>query len=197
MIKNFDTCDAMGAYIDAQIYGSFLVSDIDFLGSYVKKLEAGDIFLEIGTQYGKSTAAAIWQAPEGVIFYTCDIEDFPQPDPTRLSRSKFFESEGLNEVCTFIKGNSLEIARNWKHGLLSMIFIDAEHTYEAVEQDMIAWIPYLKSGGFIAFHDYADSQFTVMGAIDKYIKNSEDFTHFKCAKENGYMNSSMAGAVKK
>jgi len=32
------------------------------------------------------------------------------------------------------------------------IFIDGEHSYEAVKQDA-KWIKYIKRGGFIAFHD--------------------------------------------
>jgi len=32
------------------------------------------------------------------------------------------------------------------------IFIDGEHSYEAVKQDS-QWIKYVKNGGFIAFHD--------------------------------------------
>jgi len=32
------------------------------------------------------------------------------------------------------------------------IFIDGEHTYDAVKQD-VQWIKYIKKGGFIAFHD--------------------------------------------
>ncbi|GAH12421.1 unnamed protein product, partial [marine sediment metagenome] len=36
-----------------------------------------------------------------------------------------------------------------------LVFIDAEHTYEAVQDDIATWLPLIKkSGGYITGHDY-------------------------------------------
>lgn len=197
MIKDFNSASGIGSYIDSKIYGSFLNEDIEFLGFYVKQLKSGDKYMEVGTEYGKSIASAIWQAPEGIKFFTVDIEDHIVVDHAKLSRQEFFKTEGLDKVCTFIKGNSLKVVKNYPDNEFAMIFIDSEHTYEAGSKDIMAWTPKLKSGGFMVFHDYLDSQFTLREAIDQYIYGSGQFTNFTVAKNLGYGNSSMAGAVKK
>lgn len=197
MLKNFASAIEIGSYIDSKIHGSFLVEDIKFLGTYVEQLKAGDKYLEVGTAHGKSTASAIWQAPEGVEFMTLDIEDFSSPETGKLSRKEFFESEDLDKVCIFIQGESLEVAKECSDNEFQMIFIDATHTYEDGKADILAWYPKLKSGGFMVFHDYRDKQFSLSGAIDEFVRDSSKFTDFKVAQDLGFGISSMAGAVKK
>jgi predicted O-methyltransferase YrrM len=41
-----------------------------------------------------------------------------------------------------------------KNQSLDLVFIDADHSYEAVVQDIKIWIPKIRSGGIIAGHDY-------------------------------------------
>jgi hypothetical protein len=40
-----------------------------------------------------------------------------------------------------------------------MVYIDADHSYNAVLQDLEAYYPLVKSGGFLAGHDYAECTF--------------------------------------
>lgn len=39
---------------------------------------------------------------------------------------------------------------------LDMVYLDADHRYHFVVQDLAAWVPKVKAGGFIAGHDYTD-----------------------------------------
>lgn len=48
------------------------------------------------------------------------------------------------------------------------IFIDADHSYEAVRDDIQRWWPKLKPGGTMAFHDYRHNDFKgVERALDE------------------------------
>jgi predicted O-methyltransferase YrrM len=43
------------------------------------------------------------------------------------------------------------VAANW--GPIGLVFIDADHAYEAVAADVATWMPHLAGGGILAFHD--------------------------------------------
>ncbi len=55
---------------------------------------------------------------------------------------------------TFIKEFSFNLSSSWKHPF-DFIFIDGDHTYNAVKQDFEEWLPLLTSGGYVGFHDSA------------------------------------------
>ena len=48
-----------------------------------------------------------------------------------------------------------------------MVFIDAEHTYDALSKDLRAWYRTVKPGGVIACHDYK-------GRLDKLTEKIGD-----------------------
>jgi len=52
---------------------------------------------------------------------------------------------------------------------LAFIFIDGDHAYESVKQDIAAWTPKVMPGGIVAFHDYgAKKHAGVKRAIDEW-----------------------------
>lgn len=54
----------------------------------------------------------------------------------------------------FFECSSIEAAKNIEDETLDFIFIDAEHSYDAVLQDLKLWYPKLKHGGLLSGHDY-------------------------------------------
>jgi hypothetical protein len=52
----------------------------------------------------------------------------------------------------FLKGLSPEIGHNFDWSI-DFLFIDADHSYEAVKADWNEWSPKVKKGGYIALHD--------------------------------------------
>ena len=54
-----------------------------------------------------------------------------------------------------IKDFGANYARDFEDGSLDFVYIDALHTYEALKEDIAAWLPKIKKGGFIGGHDAA------------------------------------------
>lgn len=91
-----------------------------------------------------------------------------------------------NPKVNIIQKNSVEAAREFNDKSLDFVYIDADHSYKAVDQDIKAWLPKVKDGGIIAGHDYVKPaeedkvDFDVIGAVndnfgDRVNNNSTDW----------------------
>jgi predicted O-methyltransferase YrrM len=69
-----------------------------------------------------------------------------------------------------------EFKRIEELGPYDLIFIDGNHTYEAVKKDFEIYSPLLSLGGIIAFHDIKDTevQRNVNCFVSKFIKELEE-----------------------
>jgi predicted O-methyltransferase YrrM len=50
---------------------------------------------------------------------------------------------------------------------LDFVFIDANHAYEYIKEDVKLWTPKVKKGGLISGHDYNNERFGVTQAVDE------------------------------
>ena len=66
-----------------------------------------------------------------------------------------------------MKKSSVEAAPELEDGSLDFVFIDANHSYDAVKNDIIAWAPKVRSGGVLCGHDY-NSFPGVQKAVDDF-----------------------------
>lgn len=53
---------------------------------------------------------------------------------------------------------SIEAASSFQDGYFDWIYLDADHSYEAIRADLEAWLPKVKPGGFIAGDDYSTDE---------------------------------------
>lgn len=63
---------------------------------------------------------------------------------------------GVSNFVTPVLGYSWDVAKTWTQPV-HMLFIDANHDYEAVVRDIESWSPFLVPGGIICFHDVDDN----------------------------------------
>ena len=68
---------------------------------------------------------------------------------------------------TIIKKTSLEAAPEVPNEL-DLVFIDADHSYSAVKEDILTWEPKVRSGGILSGHDYWSDAPEVIQAVNDY-----------------------------
>jgi len=61
----------------------------------------------------------------------------------------------VGAIVSPIKGYSFECCRNWTQPI-DFLFIDANHEHRAVLRDFNNWVPFVKIGGGVAFHDVGE-----------------------------------------
>jgi hypothetical protein len=77
-----------------------------------------------------------------------------------------------------IKGYSDEFVDLFKDNFFDFVYVDANHAYDAVKNDLTKWFPKLKKGGLFSGHDYIDGLFSyanfgVKSAVDEFaLKNN-------------------------
>jgi Methyltransferase domain len=80
-----------------------------------------------------------------------------------------FEKEITSGQVAVSRKYSLDAANDFYSRMLDFVYIDASHLYEDVKNDLIAWMPKVKSGGLICGHDYTHySNFGVIQAVDEF-----------------------------
>lgn len=75
-----------------------------------------------------------------------------------------------NKRIKLINSNSEKASKNFPDNFFSMVFIDANHKFESVKNDILIWTKKLKKNSILAGHDYDDFWVGVKGAVDQIIK---------------------------
>ncbi len=73
---------------------------------------------------------------------------------------------GVEQNIKPIRGDSAQSASLYSDQSLDFVFIDADHSQEAVARDLAAWWPKVKTTGVLAGHDY--DEVGVRNAVDEF-----------------------------
>lgn len=123
----------------------------------IEKATNGAHFVEVGSFIGKSTvymAVEIINSGKDIRFDTVDSFVAPYMGEENPYQ-KFKENiEPVKHVVNSYKMTSTEASKMYEDGSLDFVYIDADHSYESVKEDIAHWLPKVKSGGTIAGHDY-------------------------------------------
>lgn len=75
-----------------------------------------------------------------------------------------------------IRKISLDAAKDFEDGSLDFVYIDADHSYNSVKEDINAWAPKVRIGGIVAGHDYYYTRagnIGVIAAVNEYVKEND------------------------
>ena len=61
---------------------------------------------------------------------------------------------------------SVEASRLFSPGSLDFVYIDADHKYSSVVEDIDHWLPKVRVGGMIGGHDYSNGWPSVVEAVN-------------------------------
>ena len=141
-------------------------------------------FLELGTYKGNSIcylADKISDYRELDEMSICTIDTF---NPTSTSSNTWKQESDLKEMCysnieklgmtdiiDVMEGTGHRWVTLFEDEYFDFVFIDADHKYESVKQDIEDWYPKVRKGGILAGHDYAQSQHGIRKAVDDRFGN--------------------------
>lgn len=138
------------------------------------------VFAEVGVYKGK-TIKRILTSPAGdVLDRYFAIDHWEHKESWTLTEDKWDWT--YNAVCKhlpwfkqlqIIKMESVKAANLFWNGFFDMVYIDANHEYQPVIDDIKAWLPRIKKGGILAGHDYLDLK-RRKGKESCYVKSAVD-----------------------
>ncbi len=64
---------------------------------------------------------------------------------------------GVYRYIKILEGKSYDFVEQWNKEI-DFLFIDGDHSYEATLRDFLSWNKFIKTGGYIAFHDASISE---------------------------------------
>jgi len=99
--------------------------------------------------------------------------DFRDADIQVSNKSRFVERFKDNPRTSIILDQSVTASKQFDDESLDFVYIDANHTYDFVREDIRCWTPKVKKGGIIGGHDYEYLQpstniRSVKKAVDEY-----------------------------
>lgn len=121
------------------------VEEIDALKELVRMLSSALLVVQIGGFVGCSTLAILEACPAAFVF-SIDIKPhFEELDNV--------DKAGFAGRVARVLGPSQEIGLGWPV-TCDFLYIDGDHRYEFIQQDIRLWVCKLRTGGILAFHDY-------------------------------------------
>jgi len=139
------------------------------------------IGVEIGVYKGEFTETI---AQSGLKIYGVDpwlaYADYPyygKPNEQWREDANFEESRDRLEKyenCSLIRETSMEALKHFPDNSVDFVYIDGNHSFKYVAEDICEWVKKVKPGGFVCGHDYIyanPENFHVRYVVDAYVES--------------------------
>lgn len=149
--------------------------DNHVVASLLERVGREAVYVEIGVDKGDLTHFLLTAFPRLRAFGVDPYHDIYAGVPSaqrfdKMGSSEYYEMAAskyreFGERARLLRQESLEAARSWTFGLIDVVFIDAEHDFQSCLDDILAWSPLVRPGGFVAGDDYGSSAVGVVRAV--------------------------------
>lgn len=126
--------------------GYLTVKEVEAIKEICHRLRRDPIGVNIGSGAGTSAIAVLEEVGD-ITLYDIDLDLSHGAQPLR--EQGYHEDVRLKRV----QGDSAEVGRSFE-GDVDYLFIDGDHHEPGVRADCNAWLPHMRSGGYVLFHDY-------------------------------------------
>jgi hypothetical protein len=122
---------------------------------YNKGVEVGTFQGEYSKQILKSWTGKLYIVD---VWRELDVKDYNdssnQKEYLNIINECCQNIKGFEDRCFMIRSDSENSSELFNDESLDFVYIDANHKYEYVKQDISLWFPKVRKGGIIAGHDY-------------------------------------------
>ena len=165
-----------------EVYGWMSEADSRVLNRYASKVKNG-LIVELGCFQGRSSTVISLSSPTSKVVSVDPLQpEYNYSGGSKMSTEKTGNNFTGEQVKSFLHRNMKNI-KNWEHRQessvevgkgwdlpIDMLFVDSRHDYKYVKEESKIWVPHVKSGSFVLYHDYYDNDPTVSGvkpAVDE------------------------------
>jgi predicted O-methyltransferase YrrM len=161
----------------AHAEGWLTPDEAQLIAGLAATIREGEAIVEVGSYRGRSTIALALGSLKGQaapVYAVEPHEDFRGPLGGEFGprdRREFFRNllaAGVVEQVRLINLTSQVVAPGWRRPI-GLLWVDGDHSYEAVRRDLGSWEPHLAEGAVIAFHDAFDRTLGVARVVEELL----------------------------
>lgn len=148
-------------------------------------LTGNQVGVEIGVRGGEFSLMVISKCPYIKLF---GIDPYTRVkgyrDITRSETFDRYEKEAHQKLDPFnnyhfVRKLSLEAVNDFEDESLDFVYIDANHGYDYVMEDIMAWIKKVRKGGIVCGDDYLRRKNSQFYAVVEAVNDFCDFAHIE------------------
>jgi predicted O-methyltransferase YrrM len=144
-------------HLDVKSFTAY--DELALLEKYAGLLRDGDTIVELGSYLGASTRYLIYGSRNISVNIWC-IDTWmneTMPDGNLDTFQEFKQNIApFDTRVRLVRANSLQLAVSDLPNEIDLAFIDGDHSFEGVKNDINLVIPNLRRGAIVAFHDVKD-----------------------------------------
>lgn len=184
-MPSFNSPEELAA-IKSRVDGLISIDEGRALAELASTVEDNLAIVEIGAYKGLSTSYLALGNSNSRIF-SIDLWDTTNVADVRIKKKKkrknFDDSRVFSEYLKNVKalrnvipvrGDSREIGKVW-YLPIGLLFIDGAHDYESVKSDMMLFAGSVEEGGYMCFHDAAETKGKVGRVLEEFVRSQPSY----------------------